>query len=250
MADLRTLTGTINASPASNFPTEFLVYNTSIDSPANGGRCCLWTVPANTKYIKFEMWGGGGGGAGACCCQQGAPGGSGAYTVKAVCGSNLGGCQYTICAGGTTSTSPNCIGCAGCDSYVTGFGLSNFCARGGAYGDTHCFHHFCYSCCITWSYCCCAFGGDQMHHGQQSTYNVYTWCAAGFQQHAMLASATASGPMFGPGGCINGSPNGSCTNWFNKSYFPGGGGMSAQSIGGNCWCGGHGGGGLVSVTYG
>ena len=58
MATLRTLTGSINASAASNFPTEFLVYNLSIDTPNNGGRCCLWTVPAGTKYAKFEVWGG------------------------------------------------------------------------------------------------------------------------------------------------------------------------------------------------
>lgn len=250
MATLRALTGTITASAATNFPQEFLVYNTSIDTPANGGRCCQWTVPANTKYIKFEIWGGGGGGGGSCCCQAGNPGGAGAYAVKTICSANLGGCLYTICAGGTTSTSPTCIGCVGCTTYVNGFNLSNFCATGGPHGDTHCFYMFCHPCCITWSYCCCAYGGDICMPGQQSGYNSYNWCAQGFQQHAMLASATASGPMFGPGGCINGSANGSCTNWFNKSYFPGGGGMSSQSHGGNCWCGGHGGGGLVSVTYG
>jgi hypothetical protein len=250
MANLRTLTGSIAASAATNYPTEVLIYNLNVETANNGGICCLYTVPVGTKYIKFEMWGGGGGGAGACCCQQGAPGGSGAYAVKTVCSANLGGCQYTICAGGTTSTSPNCIGCPGCDSYVNGFGLSNFCARGGAYGDTHCFYAFCYSCCIPYTLCCCAYGGDICVPGNQSTFQIYNWCQAAFQQHAMLAASTASGPMFGPGGCINGSPNGSCTNWFTKAYYPGGGGMSANTIGGNCWCGGQGASGLVSVTYG
>ena len=250
MATLRTLTGSVTASAATNFPTELLVFNTSIDSPANGGRCCLFTVPVNTKYIKFEVWGGGGGGGGGCCCQHGNPGGAGAYVVKTVCSNNLGGCTYTICAGGTTSTSPNCIGCAGCDSFVQGFQLSNFCAKGGNYGDTHCFYQFQHPCCIPFTECCFGFGGDICVHGQHSTYSSANWCGQAFQQHAMLAAATASGPMLGPGGCINGSPNGSCTNWFTKSYFPGGGGMSVHTIGGNCWCGGHGGGGLVSVTYG
>jgi hypothetical protein len=26
--------------------------------------------------------------------------------------------------------------------------------------------------------------------------------------------------------------------------------MSAQTVSGNCWCGGHGAGGLISITYG
>ena len=82
MANLRTLTGSISASAATNYPTEVLIYNLNLETPNNGGRCCQFTVPAGTKYIKFEMWGGGGGGGGGCCCQQGAPGGSGAYAVK------------------------------------------------------------------------------------------------------------------------------------------------------------------------
>lgn len=250
MANLRSLTNAVPVTAATNYPQEILIYNTSPETANNGGRCCLWTVPAGAVWVKFEMWGGGGGGAGACCCQQGSPGGSGAYAVKTICSMTLAGCQYTICAGGTTSMSPICVGCVGCDSYVTGYGLSNFCARGGAHGDTHCFYHFCNSCCIPWAYCCCAYGGDLCIHGNQSTYNVYNWCGQGFQQHAMLAGNTASGPRLGPGGCINGSPNGSCCNWFTTAYFPGGGAWSGQSIAGNCWCGGWGASGLVSVTYG
>lgn len=250
MSNLRSLLNTIPVTVIQNIPVELLIYNTNVDTPSNGGRCCQFTVPAGVTFVKFEMWGGGGGGGGSCCCQHGAPGGSGAYAVKTVVSTTLAGCQYTICAGGTTGTSPTCLGCPGCDSFITGYGLTNFCARGGAYGDTHCFHSFCYTCCIPWSYCCCAYGGDVCIPGTQSTYNVYTWCAQGFQQNAMLAAATASGPMYGPGGCINGGPNGSCTNWFTKSYFPGGGGMSAQTVSGNCWCGGHGAGGLISITYG
>lgn len=249
MATLRALSNSILASAATNYPTELLIFNPSTETPNNGGRCCQFTAPAGTAYIKFEMWGGGGGGGGGCCCQAGNPAGSGAYAVKTVCGA-LGGCQFSVCAAGTTPTGPTCIGCQGNDSYVTGVQLSNFCAKGGNYGDTHCFHMFCHPCCIPFAECCNAFGGDICIHGHHSTYMSYNWCAAGFQQHAMLAAATASGPMFGPGGCINGHPNGSCTNYFTKSYFPGGGGMSAQAHGGNCWCGGHGAGGLVSITYG
>ena len=31
------------------------------------GMCCLWTVPANTGTVTFEIWSGGGSGAGGTC---------------------------------------------------------------------------------------------------------------------------------------------------------------------------------------
>jgi hypothetical protein len=251
MANLRSLVYTLAPPDSTNFPTEFLVYNTNVNSQNNGGRCCLWTVPAGTTWVSFEMWGSGGGGAGSCCCQQGWPGGSGSYSRKTVCSVNMGGCQYTVCAGGTTPMSPVCLGCAGNTSYVNGFGLSNFCANGGAYGEVHC-QQFqgCYTCSVPYPNCCCAYGGDINVHGNRSTYTSSTWCTQYGQQQAMVAPNTVSGPQLGPGGCINGSANGSCTGWFPCSVFPGGGGHSAQTHGGNCWCGTWGGGGLVSITYG
>lgn len=251
MADLRSLINTVVAPAATSYPQEVLIYNTSINSQNNGGRCCLWTVPAGTTWVTFEVWGGGGGGGGACCCQQGWPGGSGAYTIKTVCSSTLAGCQYTVCAGSTTQMSINCQGCPGCDSWVTGYGLSNLCARGGAYGETHCSYGAgSYNCSTPNPYCCCAFGGDLNIHGNQSSYTNSQWCFQAHQMQAAVAPNTVSGPQYGPGGCINGSSNGSCTGWFPCSVFPGGGGMSAQAHGQNCWCGTWGGGGLVSITYG
>ena len=247
MSDLRSLAYSLNATPASNYPREFLVYNTNVNSFGNGGQCCLWTAPAGTVFVTFEIWGGGGSGAGACCCQQGAPGGAGAYSIKTICAPNMCGWQYSICAGGTTSNSTTCCGIVGCTSYVTGCGLSNFCATGGPRGDTHCFYHFCYTCCIPYAYCCCAYGGDLNVHGTQSTYESYTSCGAWFQQHMMAAPMTVSGPMLGPGGCLNG---GYGCGWWQCPSFPGGGGASAQTISGNCWCGMWGAGGLVSITYG
>ena len=64
-------------------PQELAVYNTSTTSVNNGGRCCLWTVPAGTSYAIFELWGGGASGDGACCCQMGYPSTSGSYGQKA-----------------------------------------------------------------------------------------------------------------------------------------------------------------------
>lgn len=249
MATLRNLIYSISIPAGTNFPQEFTVFNTSINTPANGGRCCLWTAPAGTTWIHFEIWGGGGGGGGSCCCMMGRPGGSGAYTVFDVCSSALAGCQYTICAGGTTGTSNTNEGCVGFTSYVTGFGLSNFCATGGSAGCTNCGVGQTYTNCCGLPYCCCAYGGDVNIHGMQSQFISYVSCYNSFQQEAMVASRTVSGPMIGPGGCINAGGCG-CTAWIPCSTFPGGGGMSAQAHGGNCWCGMWGAGGLVSVTYG
>jgi len=251
MSDLRSLAYTLSLPNSTNYPTEFVVFNGSVNTPGNGGACCNFVVPAGATWVTFEVWGSGGGGAGACCCMQGWPGGSGAYTAKTVCSPTLAGCSYTICAGSTTSMSPVCFGCPGYDSWVQGYGLSNFCAKGGSYGEVHCFQYYgCYTCSIPNPYCCCAFGGDICIHGMQSTQTSSTWCAQYPQQLASLAPLAQSGPQTGPGGCINGSANGSCTGWFPCTAFPGGGGLSGNAHGGNCWCGSWGGGGAVSVTYG
>ena len=41
---------------------------TGCESVNYNGWQCSWTVPADTKGIKFEIYGGGGSGYGACCC--------------------------------------------------------------------------------------------------------------------------------------------------------------------------------------
>lgn len=249
MANLRSLIYAVNIPAATNYPQEFVVYNTSVNTPSNGGRCCLWTVPAGTKWISFEMWGGGGGGGGSCCCMAGRGGGSGAYTMVDIAadeGRTLGGCQYTICAGSSTGTSNTNDGCTGFTSFVTGYKLSNFCATGGANGCTRCGLQ-CYTDCVNNPYCCCAYGGDINIHGITGNYIAYTSCANSFQGEAMVAARTVTGPQYGPGGCINGGGCG--CGWHPCSVFPGGGGMSAQSHGGSCWCGMWGAGGLVSITY-
>lgn len=95
------------------------------------GICCAWTVPAGATCVQFQIWGAGGGTSGNCCCGGSPFGSSGAYatvTIPAVVG-----CVYTLCAG--------CAACcyatmatagSGCQSFVTGFGLTSFCALGGS----------------------------------------------------------------------------------------------------------------------
>ena len=247
MADLRTLLYTNTAVPGL-LPAEILVFNTNIDTPLNGGRCCLFTVPGGATWVTFDIWGGGGGGAGSCCCMQGRSGGSGSYSRKTVNSATLAGCQYTICAAGTTGAAPGAVGCVGNTSFVTGFGLTSFCARGGCSGATWC-----------WGYCacsglgrmenwvCCATGGDIDIHGIDGGGISSTYCFANGKQWAPVAPMTISGPFFGPGGCQNG---GMGEVNFCGPVFPGGAGLSAQAYGGSCWCGQMGAGGLVLVSYG
>lgn len=96
------------------------------------GNCCLWTVPAGATKVRFQLWGAGAGsGAGLCC--GGAPqGANGAYATVIM--DAVPGCQYTLCAGCAHSFQHYCTQCcdvSGCQSFVTGYGLTNFCADGG-----------------------------------------------------------------------------------------------------------------------
>jgi hypothetical protein len=106
--------------------------------------CPGFCVIPGVTTVQFEIWGGGGSGAGACCCQQGSPGGSGAYAMKTLCASDLGvdtlgGMCYLLFIAPPTCCSACCVGLQGCKSYITGCGLSNFCADGGMPGRTCCY---------------------------------------------------------------------------------------------------------------
>lgn len=102
------------------------------------GRIQSWCTPPGTTSITFHVWGAGGGGPGACCCMGGTPGGSGAYAKKTIA-ATPGDC-YTLCAGmNGLCCSRTCLGCRGCQSWVTGNGLVNFCADGGHGGKGCCF---------------------------------------------------------------------------------------------------------------
>lgn len=122
---------------------------------ARGCHCMVgcsdtFTVPPGTKTIMFEAWGGGGAGAGHCCqgcwCDMASCGSNGGfYGRKTICaeaghfdGVN-GGDVYSICVGDGGNGSSHCwTACCdaprGCASYVTGPGLTNFCAVGGRGG--------------------------------------------------------------------------------------------------------------------
>ena len=96
------------------------------------GKCCLWTVPNGATKVRFELWGAGSGSGSPNCCGHYPWGPNGAYA--SVIMNATPGCQYTLCAGAACSCQSYCCcggNLEGGTSYVTGFGLSNFCAMGG-----------------------------------------------------------------------------------------------------------------------
>ena len=105
------------------------------NADGTSGNSCTWTVPAGVTMARFQIWGAGTPSAGSACCGGSKFGGTGAYA--SVMMPVTEGCQYVICAGGTTSAcsyydySVDISTFAGCSSYVTGYGLCNFCAEGG-----------------------------------------------------------------------------------------------------------------------
>lgn len=101
---------------------------------ARCGKSCTWTVPAGATLAKFELWGPGSPSGGGMCCGGAHWGASGAYATIII--PVTPGCQYTMCGGCSICLSNYCTyNCAGqgSPSYVTGFGLSNFCAEGGCH---------------------------------------------------------------------------------------------------------------------
>lgn len=97
----------------------------------NYGACCLWTVPAGVTRVRFQIWGAGGSSGGGCCCGGSPFGATGAYASVII--PVTAGCQYTLCAGcAAQCTGTNGVArIPGCQSFVIGSGLCNFCANGG-----------------------------------------------------------------------------------------------------------------------
>lgn len=101
--------------------------------------CNTWTVPDGVTCLTFEIWGAGGAGAPVCCCTcyGGMAGDGGAYSAKTL--AVTPGTIYTYCVGkggcgNACWYNGNACGCGGGKTYITGTGLTNFCAVGGAGG--------------------------------------------------------------------------------------------------------------------
>ena len=221
---------------------------TGCESVNYNGWQCSWTVPADTKGIKFEIYGGGGSGYGACCCMVNPlPGGSGAYAVKHLNEEDgdftAGSTVYALCAGGTGCCWASSHGQRGHTSYVTGTGLSNFCALGGHTGEHNCQNWNCYTCCQTCFGCAAFYGADYGTAGRSGWRKSSQHCASS------MFSIAPGAP--GPLGTGDAGSHGGCTNDMHTGggpISPGAASHGAVTHGG-CCCGKAGGGGAVVVTY-
>jgi hypothetical protein len=235
---------------ASGAFSQVRIYNTNVDSPQNGGACCLWSVPSGTTWIRFELWGGGSDGPGGCCCQQpNASGGAGAYARKTV--TAVAGNSYTICAGGTGCCSVSCCGTQGFTTYVCGgtsTGAVNMCAAGGPPSCSLCWVGYNGCGCIGNTETCRSGSYSGADFGLPAIGGSSNPSSCGFQSWQYVPS----GPYIGTGVrhshdyCQSMS---GCLAIGGFASFPGGGGGGAHSNGGGCCWGGFGAGGLVVISY-
>ena len=262
-----------NGVSAAGGQQSFMIYDGDFWTVANGGCCLAWTVPAGTQIITFEVVSGGGpGGSAAHDHDVGSGGSGGNYNSKTLCAGashfTPGSTVYTLCAGGSSLCSC-CLSCNmncrhGYPSFVTGTGLTNFCAMGGTGGSTswdvmsNCYNcHMGNSQCSRgqvnqgWvSYICQnnAYGGDTRMNFKGGTAGMY----AGYDCCMMIQTATGSptGPFTAPwggGGRMYCYGNVACCS--SNSLFPGGGGPGNGSASTTPCTGGFGNGGLVKVSY-
>lgn len=96
------------------------------------GASCSWTVPGGVTKVQFQLWGAGAGSGNGKCCAGSPSGANGAYATVII-DANPGD-TYTLCAGCAYCCYSYCSAqntSTGCQSYVTGPGLTNLCAMGG-----------------------------------------------------------------------------------------------------------------------
>lgn len=222
------------------------------NSVQNGGFCCLMTVPAGVKTVKFELWGGGGDGSGACCCQWPyTQGGSGSYAERTI--QTAAGVQFRICAGSSGCCNNNCCGTCGFPSFVqcNVGGTTVACGQGGCGGRALCFYKYfnCTGIC-------------------EPAYNAENNCgfhgSEGFGKGTIVGISKTSNycgqdmwdtshgvPRYGANhrkswdNCAIQFTRQGCNK--QTSQWPGGGGIGGSACGGPCCWGGWGTGGLVTI---
>ena len=246
---------------------------------ANTNCICRWCVPCGVTKVTFEIWGGGGGGGGACCCMNGIPGTTGAYSRKTLTYPEVeGGFCYSMCVGTATSNTNSFRGRRGCTTYITGPGLTNFCAEGG-YGGCSCCGIWSNSSnysqdCITFAtangdpsagnclgYGPPAYGGDENIRGRSG------WIRAQCQSNCAVKAMLPYPPRLidHSGGwstthyctCVTCGEQNHCffnhpwsgDPWCYSSGIPGFGNASGITCSSSCVCGTPGSGGMIRITY-
>lgn len=249
MADLRTLFPVSDIVSDSSRLELLQVFNTSVSSAQNGGRCCLWAIPAGTSWVRWEVWGAGGGGPGGCCCQQPAQtGGAGAYARKTM--SVVAGDQYTICAGGSGCCATTCCGTEGFPSFIriNGGGIVT-CAIGGPTSCSKCFQGYDSGCMIeSNTRMCCGVSTQGADYSVCAISGSSGGGSCGFNSYQFVPE----GPILGGGIKVSRDycqALSGCSHLGGVATFPGGGGGGAVSNGGGCCWGGFGAGGLVMISW-
>jgi len=255
---------------------EFTIFNRNHWTVQNGGCCLAWTAPAGISSIKFEVLSGGGPGGssgGDHDVPVGGQGGNYAMIQLLVEDSDFtpGSSSYTLCAAGTSNCSCCCHCCTacrdGCISYVTGDGLTNFCAVGGRGGpNSWDVMSSCYNCQLsaqcnlglynsTWVQSATNPGFCGIPEVPTAKSMGYTGTSGDlFQSMTCCQEAfTIAGVPSGPFSTSSGMSGDWCTTSFPccsaHSNFPGGGGTGlGRATSSACW-GFWGAGGLVKVTY-
>ena len=243
---------------------------------ANPQCICNWCMPCGTTRATFEIWGGGGAGAGACCCMMGIPGTTGAYSVKTLSYPAVqGGYTYSMCvAPPTFQTGSTSRGRRGCKTYITGPGLSNFCAEGGYGGCTCCgiltnsncrdkdrIDFYSNGNCL--GYGPPAYGGDCNIAGRPGFIRFH--CSAPCAVKAMLPYPPRIIDHSGGWSTTHYCHNGGCAyenhcfinhpfaaGAWNGQYMtgiPSFGNASAIACSSSCYCGNSGPGGMIRITY-
>ena len=281
MANLRSLIGSVAVADlqpiTKNCTMTFRPFCTCYCNSSYGDTCMLyWCVPANTNCMKMEVWGGGGSGGGACGCSAGPPGGSAAWAVKCLDASEgdftAGDC-YDLYPGPATCCATCCCGILGCKGYITGNGLTNFCADGGNAGQACCFVHwgafnclgnncgYYYTdrmCCL----CCrCHYGSDTGSPGRPSATWAQCTCGSCYWKQLFHYPGGLNNLT---GGFVSSQINGNACNqewsrcnptigqWTTgrtTGWTPGIGGPTATSCGDGCCYGYPGTAGMVRITY-
>lgn len=249
--------GYVNLGTGTNISARLDVTGGKNANTSPTGATCTWTVPTGVTCATFEVWGGGGAGGTRCCndCYGGVPGAPGGYTTKTI--SVTPGTQYVLVAGAGGSGNsppsmapPPALSCAGETSYVTGSGLTSFCATGGAggYRCTNCLNmgtfmaggqgyggDLCASCtprytyndqCADITYCGIRVGQGPMFGGQQMNWTVDSVYGTNGQASYLCHGQNGNFPGGG------GGPNTTCCCLANFEQCPG-----------------HGANGLVRVTW-
>lgn len=166
----------IGCSPPLISGTSLCVYDSS---GWTAGACCLWTVPAGATTVQFQIWGAGAGSGSWYCCGGSPFGSSGAYAIVQI--PAVVGCQYTLCAG----CAAMCCAWAwgginpqdGCASYVSGYGLTGFCADGGCACSL-----MLQACCLTNQFSYVSVAGTSTPGSiicQYNSWNGTTTCCSG-----------------------------------------------------------------------